>query len=130
MWSCVLLLIGVVVGGVLGWIGHVIKARTPTKDHSRTLADNEQTRRDARRAEDLETFRWAAELAVSSDEGKRRLGVDQLKHLVRSKNLYAEDLYQVRVAIGSALSPTLDAIASDEDSQVRLDAPRAEEEQR
>jgi hypothetical protein len=79
------------------------------------LADNEQTRRDARRAEDLETFRWAAELAVSSDEGKRKLGVDQLKHLVRSKNLYAEDLYQVRVAIGSALSSTLDAIASDED---------------
>ena len=108
-------------GGSLGWIGGFLQAKTATKDNTLNL-------KDARRAEALGHLRWASELAVSSDEGKRRLGVDQLQALSSDPSLEPEDLRRVRVAIRSALHPRLDEIANAGDAEVRLSTPQAEEE--
>ena len=115
-------------GGSLGWIGGFFQARTPTKDNDRTLEDNEKTRSDARRTEALGTFRWAAELAVSGDEAKKRLGVDMMWSLVDTNlDLTFEDLRMIRVAIRSALAPKLQAIGEDAATEVRLMLPGEEE---
>jgi hypothetical protein len=125
-WLPSLLLLGG--GGVVGYVGHWLKARTPTKDNDRTLADNERTRADARRKEALGTFRWAAELAVSGDEAKKRLGVDMMWSLVDSNSdLTFEDLRMIRTAVRSALGPKLQAIGEDPEAEVRLQLPREEE---
>ncbi len=112
----------------LGWFGGFMQARTPTKDNDRTLEDNERTRADARRQEALGTFRWAAELAVSGDEAKKRLGVDMMWSLIDSNtDLTFEDLRMIRTAVRSALGPKLQAMGEDPEAEVRLQLPREEE---
>lgn len=86
--------------GVMGYLGHWVQARIATKDNEDTLAE-------ARRAEALGHFRWAAERAVSDEETQRRLGADQLEVLVNDPNLTKGDLRRVRAAIRSALAPRL-----------------------
>ncbi|PLS87446.1 MAG: hypothetical protein CYG60_01870 [Actinobacteria bacterium] len=110
------------VTAVLGYLGHYFQAKTATKDNTLNLAD-------ARRAEALGHLKWAAELAVSGDEGKKRLGVDQLTVLSSDPNLEPDDLRRVRVAIRSALHPRLEEITRGTDAEVRSKAPGAEEEQ-
>lgn len=90
-----------VLSAVLGYVGHVLQSRTPTKDNQDTISD-------AQRAEALAHFRWAAELAVSQDETERRLGADQLQVLVTDPHLLPEDIRRVRAAIESALSSALE----------------------
>ncbi len=114
-------LLPLVGGGVIGYFGHLFQAKTATKDNTLNL-------KDARRAEALGHLRWASELAVSSDEGKRRLGVDQLQALSSDPSLEPADLRRVYVAITSALHQPLLEIAQDKDPEVRWTAPEAEEE--
>ncbi len=98
-----------------------LPSKTATKDNTLNL-------KDARRAEALGHLRWASELAVSLDEGKRRLGVDQLQALSSDPSLEPADLRRVYVAITSALHQPLLEIAQDKDPEVRWTAPEAEEE--
>jgi hypothetical protein len=112
--------VAVVVGAALGYLGHWLRARTPTKDNDRTLAD-------ARRSADLETYRWAALLALSEDEGERSFGTKQLRVLVRSPNLLREDLRLVSAAIESALGPRLQAWETETSVEPPTDATLEEE---
>lgn len=52
-------------------------------------------------------------MSTSSDEAKRRLGVGQLRLLVDSQYLNADDYPLVQAAIDSALAPELTAWDSD-----------------
>ena len=107
-------------GGAIGYVGHYLQAKTATKDNTLNL-------KDARRVEALGHLRWASELAVSADEGKRRLGVDQLQALSSDPSLEPTDLRRVYVAITSALHQPLKAI--EQDPEVRWTATGAEEEE-
>lgn len=89
-----------VLGGVVGYVAHVFKSRVPTQDNQDTI--DHQKRQEA-----LDHFRWAAELAVSSDEAKRSLGAGQLKGLTSNAALNDDDIRMVRRAIHSALAPKL-----------------------
>ncbi|MGB3827364.1 MAG: hypothetical protein WA962_01185 [Ornithinimicrobium sp.] len=91
------LVLAAVVSAVLGYAAHVLQGRIPSKDNQDAISD-------AQRAEALEHFRWAAELAVSEDETQRRLGADQLQVLIGDPHLRPEDLRRVRAAIHSALA--------------------------
>lgn len=93
-------IVSAVVGGAVGYSVHLLQSRVPTKD-------NQDTIKHEARQEALEQFRWAAELAVSTDEDKRALGAGQLHQLVSDPALTTTDLRRVRAAIKSALAPRL-----------------------
>lgn len=88
------------VSGVLGYVGHVVRARVATRDNQDTLSD-------ARRAEVLDHMRWAMELIVSEDPANRRLGAGQLAVLADSPYLTDDDLRRIRAATTAALAPRL-----------------------
>jgi hypothetical protein len=76
----------------------------------------------SKREETLRVLRWAAELAVSGDEGKSRLGVSQLVALGDSALLdHAQQLF-VDAALDAVIDEPVDEIdeAGDDAEVIRL----------
>lgn len=98
---------------MLGYVGHYLRARTPTKD-----SEDDRAGRD--RVEALEHLRWSCELAVSPEESRRLLGVRQLRTLLEDPSLTKADLRRVQAALTSALAPELHAWDTDKALEARL----------
>lgn len=98
-----------------GLFGHLISRR----------GDVELERR-SRREEVMRNLRWAAELAVSQDEPKARLGVAQLRSLLDSKIIGDDEKESVQAALGATISPLVAQIEQmehgGEDVRVVLDS--------
>jgi hypothetical protein len=74
----------------------------------------------------MRNLRWAAELAVSQDEPKARLGVAQLRSLLDSKIIGDDEKESVQAALGATISPLVAQIEQmehgGEDVRVVLDS--------
>ncbi len=70
----------------------------------------QELERRSRREEVMRLLRWAAELAVATDEAKAELGIDQLAALADSDLLGDAEKYLVDAALESALAEPTDEI--------------------
>ena len=70
----------------------------------------------SRREETMRTLRWAAELAVSGDEGRSDLGVCQLVALAESRLLDEAQLLFVSAALLSVLDDAVEEVESASDA--------------
>ena len=83
----------------------------------------------SKREEVLRNLRWAAELAVSDDIGKARLGVQELQALRDSKLLTPSEEGFIDAALHAAIEEPREAIAQSADPEVIIVAgPDASQE--
>ncbi len=74
----------------------------------------EQLDRRAKREETMRTLRWAAELAVSGESSRARLGVAALDALTTSPWLQAEDQAFIDGALATLLPVDIEAYRADQ----------------
>jgi hypothetical protein len=117
---------GVLLSLLLNWlINRRLELRWRTEFRAleaRTFrAEIDAERRD-RRQRALETYRWAAELAVSDDRASARVGADQLAALLRSDLLDDDLKILVAAALESAVHSPLEAVEEAEavDDEIRV----------
>lgn len=103
-WAVWVVSLGAPVGAVLG----VVVSNWVTR---RTAGETEQR---SRREETMRTLRWAAELAISPDDGRAALGVAELRALSQSEMNDDEQQAFVDAALTQALEGPRSAIEAAE----------------
>ena len=88
----------VVLGAVLGYA-------ISFGQHRIAKQANEDTVDTARRAENMVTFRWAAELMASDSEAQRQLGTRALGKLVERPDVTDDDMRLIEAALQVPLAP-------------------------
>lgn len=117
-------LVGVVISNlVIGRANQQLEARWRTElaalESRTTRAAVDQERQD-RRAQAMEAYRWAAELAVSDEPAKADVGVDQLAALLHSHLLDDDLKILVAAALESAVTAPRLAIEEAEGVELRV----------
>ena len=87
-----------VVGGAAGYAIAFLQYRLAKRASENTVAT-------AARAEILDTYRWAAELAADESEARRQLGINALAELAERPDVTAEDKLLIEAALDVPLAP-------------------------
>ena len=122
-------LVAAVIAAVVGIIGALLQRRTgretslaaersaraAEESASAATVSAEAADQRAKREEVMRIMRWAAELAISEDEGRAELGVSQLTALYDSPLLDEELLPQVDAALRAVVTASAEEIEEIED---------------
>ena len=105
VWAAILASLG---GLGLGTVlGALIQQRTQRRGQDLQRMSDRESETARRRSDALTFMRWAAELAVSSDPDKARLGAGVLFELQNSTLLLGEDLAMLGGMYAAAVAPSL-----------------------
>jgi hypothetical protein len=96
--------------GVIAVASPIVTAALTVRGQNLSRSGAREQEGEARREEVMTTLRWAAELAVSSDVRKARLGVQELKALQKSRLIGAVESEFIIAALDAALEVPVLAI--------------------
>lgn len=108
--------LALVVGAGLGYVGHYLQARTPTRDNKDTLDE-------ARKARVQQHMQWAMDKMVSDDELTQGLGARQLDALLESPHLTDEERSLILAATSLPLELALEEWDDGEADRGREETP-------